>query len=126
MTNGIGWLDPNSAGSRIALGIFNEPGRIKLVSWQGFSGSVIQRRREMVAVGNLEVVKELDDRYRRLEIPSDMRVSLGESSLVHLGVAGESGARLYVYRVGDVFLVESARFRDQRVAGSIPELADLP
>jgi hypothetical protein len=116
VVTGVGWLDSYSDGKRYALGIFDEPGRIELRSWDENAASVVAQRRELGKAKNYRAVRLLEDRYRKVEIPKDLRPSLGDSSVAHLGLPPDRESHVYIFRTEDIVEIVAPTYRDKVLA----------
>ncbi len=115
-----------------ALMVFDELGRIKLLSWEASGEAVLARRRQLLKdaeegdTAALEELLLLEDRYHRTRLPGDRRVSLGIQGLLHLGLGETANRRVYVAGIVDLVVIMSQEYRNQRLQKEAAALLDLP
>jgi len=126
LTGGIGWLDSRGTAGCLALCVMDAPGTISLLSWEGESPAVVARRRQLETEGDHESVRLLDDRYRRLLIPKDLRLTLSLSHLVHLGLPPNATSAIYVFRMSQGLELVAPSKRDEQLLAAQADFLDLP
>lgn len=125
----LGWL-PHSGAPVDALAVFDEPGHMALFSWAERSPPVLIKRKELIhdaqeSTEALESLRLLEDRYKRISIPQDLRPTLSIEALMHLELPVATVTYVYVIRIFDVLEIFSPTFRKQRSTNS-DALAGLP
>jgi hypothetical protein len=123
----ISWL---AKGEVLSLAVLDRPKVVRLLSFDRHGTSVLARRRFLISVvetrpGALEALARLEDRYHRVRIPQDRRVTLSNLLLAHLGIQA-GAALLYVERLLDEIHIISPEGRSQMIALADEQLADLP
>lgn len=130
LMSSVAWLGRGEAVE--VLMVLESPGRITLRPWEQFGEAVLARRRELVrdaAEGDDHAGDDLlllADRYYRVVLPSDHRLTLKAEWLLHLGVEEGVRSRIYIARVFDRILIMSKAYRDQRLRTGSMALSDLP
>lgn len=130
VVSSIGWLAKRE--EVVALMVFDELGRIVLLSWEASGEAILARRRELLEDAEegdkaaLDDLLLLEDRYHRARLPRDRRVSLGVQGLLHLGVDDAARRRTYVAGAVDRVVIMSKEYRDQRLRKGSVALSDLP
>lgn len=132
VVRGATWLGSTEAMVE-SLVVFEDPGYLVLLPWSPDGDRVIARRRELIASINekseseeIEALRVLEDRYKRVKIGKDLRVTLSPEMLQHLRLQRETAAQVYVVRVQDRIELISPDTRDRRLASGHPALDDLP
>lgn len=117
-----------------ALMILEEPGRLSLRSWEP-AGPAIQARYKQLAQAadetddaDLEALRVIQDRYRRLSIPKDHRPALGDAALHHIGLSLKHGLTTNAWVVVSPTRIDilGSTYRDSKNSGGHPALDDLP
>lgn len=129
IVGGIGWVSKEQETD--ALAILNEPGSIILRAWVPFGESVVERRRRFIETAasdpsELEPLRAIEDRYKRLRIPKSHRPTLQAEMLLHLGIPLLAPAAVYVWRVADALELTSVQYRLAGLSDEWEELSDLP
>jgi hypothetical protein len=124
-----GWITKGAA--TFALAVLTEPGRVTLHAWKPAGSLVLQRRRELIEQASLdeatiEILRALEDRYKRFQIPISARPTLTAEMISHLGFALNNNAPLYVWRIRDIIELNSASYRVKELGVDWEVLADLP
>lgn len=114
----LSWL-PSSGAPVDALAVFDEPGHIILLSWKERSPPVLTRRKKLIQDAQespeaLEGLRLLEDRYKRIPIPRDLRPTLSIEALMHLELPVATTTHVYIVRVFDALEILSPMFRKQR------------
>jgi hypothetical protein len=115
-----------------ALMVLEVPGRISLRSWEQFGEGVLARRRELireVEEGDSAAEEELlllEDRFLRVQLPKERRLTLTARGVLHLGIPEGARSSVYVARVFDRVVITSAAYRDDRLKTGSVALSDLP
>lgn len=120
------WLGTPSTSHRTALGVMDAPGHIRLLDWTVNSVSVLERAEHYISSGELELLRTLLDRYLRIEIGSDLRLTLSPPAIAHLFTADPTPATVYLYRIADVLEVETTSYRAERLRRVEAVFGDLP
>jgi hypothetical protein len=113
----------------VALAILMYPGLITFHVWQTV-GHLVEEKRKNLSVraayepSVLAILKALEDRYKRFQIPSDGRPTLTSEMIAHLGITPP--ADVYVWRVQDVVELTSVEYRLEQLRLDYEELQDLP
>ena len=90
---------------------------------------LVQRYRELAKSGDaesLEAMRLLQDRYQRLTIPKQRRISLGEAALTHLGLSWREEHTVYVAVYPDRIDLLSSKVREKKLIRWHHLLDDLP
>jgi hypothetical protein len=147
VVSSVSWLTKPGDGTT-ALMVLEVPGRLSLQSWEQFGEAVLARRRELLREaeqGNVAAEEDLlwlEDRYRRVLLPKERRLTLTAAGLLHLGIVEVEQSidpdrrvvrgqpppahRLYLTRLFDRVVIMSQEYRDHsRRTGSVA-LSDLP
>ena len=116
-------------GEGISLAVLDRRGMIRLLSFDQYGALVLARRRDMISAIEsdrqaLESLAVLEDRYHRVRIPQDRRVTLSKQLITHLEI--QAGTVLYVERFLDEVRLFSPLARWHRIAAPHEQLADLP
>lgn len=125
VSKGLSWLSVASA-ETFALGVLDDPGRIVLHAWEPGGEAVVAERTRMIGAGDYQGLRMLEDRYRRISIAKDGRLTLTLSHQLHLGSPLEEGAYVFVVRVGDVVEILSLSYRDKQIARAADAFPNLP
>lgn len=126
----IGWLDNLPEGGAQSLAVLDRPRILRLLSFDQTGVAVLARRRELIAMVDsepeaLEELVLLEDRYHRIRISQDRRVTLSNLLVAHLEIRpGETA--LYIERVGQEVRLISPAARSQRLISTPKELKGLP
>jgi hypothetical protein len=121
VARGVSWIE-----APYALGVLDEPGKITLLDWDAESPAVLSARQRLSEERDWATLRLLEDRYRRIELAKDYRITLTVSHMLHLGLAVRASAYVYVCRIGDSIEVMSPRYRDTQLAGGLTAFPDLP
>lgn len=130
LVSAVSWCrNPTSAS--VALAVYDEPGRIMLLSWEEESAPVLARRRELIEKAKdshtaLDGLRVLEDRYKRLIVPKDFRPTLGAEALMHLDLPIGAESRVYILRVLETLEILSPRYRNKQRNANPDILAGLP
>jgi len=108
-----------------------EPGRLSLRQWATSGPQIVARYEQLSSSSDdddLEVLRLIQDRYRRLPIPKDRRPYLGDEALQHLGLPTTRGVKspVYVAVYPDRIDVLGSTYREERLVSGDPSLDDLP
>jgi hypothetical protein len=126
----IEWLGNRAKGEVQSLAVLDQPMVVRLLSFQEYGNAVLARRRQLISVIDddpdaLETLVLLEDRYHRIKIPHDRRLTLSSQLVAHLEVKpGES--LVYVERLRDEVRLLSPQVRSQRVLSATEQLLGLP
>jgi hypothetical protein len=132
-TGSVTWLKQQD-GTVSALAILEAPGLLRLLSWEQ-EGKRVQGRRaellERIAIDTrdteaLETLMLIEDRYKTLSIPKELRPTLPKEALLHLGILGAIPCHVYLERYGDALEVLSPSYRNERLRTHATRLVDLP
>jgi hypothetical protein len=112
------------------LGIFEEPGKVLLASWDTAT-PVLERRRELIEVAGRDVeaaeaLRLLEDRYRKVHIQEGLRLTLTTDWFVHLEPERGELVHVYVARTADALQILSPAYRNARLAEFLRSNEDLP
>jgi hypothetical protein len=121
LTTNLPW-----ASSGNCLGIFDVPGRFFLASWESHSAAILERRNTFLKQQEFELLLLLQDRYRLITLPKEVRLTLTGALLAHLGVLESAPLTLYVSRIDARIEIASQEFRDARLAKAQSTFRDLP
>jgi DNA-binding transcriptional regulator/RsmH inhibitor MraZ len=126
----IGWLH-RQVMPVDALAVYDRPGRIILLSWEEESEPVLSRRRELIERASespeaLEGLRMLEDRYKRLTVPNDLRPTLGTEAFIHLDLPMGAETNVYVVRVLQALEILSPKYRNELRVTRSEMLAGLP
>jgi hypothetical protein len=126
----IAWLDNLAKGEVLGLAVLDRPLTVRLLSFEEYGDAVLARRRQLISMIDNDPAAEaalivLEDRYHRIRIPQDRRVTLSNLLVAHLEIkAGESN--MYVERLRDEVWLLSSRARSQRFTSANEFLGGLP
>ena len=111
-----------------ALAVCAERGAIRLLHWEDHAESVLQRRKALVEMGDLDSILLLEYRYRRFQIPKDLRLTIGASGAAHLGVDPETSVSMYVSFKSNSISIITQAYRDKELADADAKalFIDLP
>ena len=129
LVKGVAWLTSRQEPAE-ALAVFRDAGRISLHSWLKESPPILQRRDELIADAAdnpeaLHALEAVDDKYHRLVIPKDLRFTLTDEVVLHLGLSLEKDDTVYVVRIGDIVEIRSVPFRNQYRSRKYDLISDL-
>ncbi len=119
-------VDLSWSGSSNCLGIFDVPGRFFLASWEDHSSDILERRNMLLKQEEFELLQLLQERYRLIPMPKEMRLTLTATLLAHLGVLESTHLALYVSRIDERIEITSQEFRNSRLANARSEFRVLP
>jgi hypothetical protein len=124
--DGASWLV-----GRETLAVLTAPGLIRLHPWESAGLAVLDRRRELaerakVEPSTFEVLRALEDRYKRFSIPRSVRPTLTNEMILHLGLTPSVPTSIYVWRIADTVELNSSIHRIQHLRDDWEELGDLP
>jgi len=126
-TRRVAWLRP--AADVDALMLLGHSGRISLLEWERAGKPVVDRHADLLASGeiDLEALRQIQDRYRRLPLNQERRPYLGDAALAHLGFDIGRGTRrtVYVAVYPDRIDLLSPSYRDSQLLESHPLLDGL-
>jgi hypothetical protein len=114
----VGWL--KDAAAQFVLIELGDPGRIRLRPWKPFGEAVVNRQRELGAVGDAAGSDELltlPERFRRVHFEKSGRFPLHEREQFHLGVSNESGWQVLLICLPNEIQLWSEQFRRAWRAG---------
>jgi len=126
IANAAPWMAERAGGDLLALAVLEAPGKIALRSWKADSPAVLDVRRQLVDALDHQAIRILEDKYRRVQIAKDARVTLTLSHILHLGLPPDSDAYVYVALVGEVIEILSTDFRNQQLARVTSMFGELP
>jgi hypothetical protein len=131
VASSVTWLaKPGDAAT--ALMVLEVPGRISLRSWEQFGEGLLARRRELIREaeeGDAAAEEDLlllEDRYHRVPLPKERRLTLKAEGLLHLGILEGARSTVYIARVFDRIVITSREYRDNRIRTGSVALSDLP
>lgn len=127
----IAWLNNLPKGGEAqALAVLDHPLRVRLLSLEQHGALVIARRRQLISIIDSDPAAEealiaLEDKYHRVRIPQDRRITLSNLLAAHLEIQpGETS--MYVERIRDELRLLSPKARFQRLGRTNQYLRDLP
>jgi hypothetical protein len=125
----LAWISKNSTTETLA--VFANPGVIRLHSWAKAAPAILEKRQQLIEHSPhedaaLEMLRALEDRYKRFQIPFGARPTLTNEMLVHLGLPLDEPSSVYVWRVNDVLEFNSIEYRNTKRDAEWDRLADLP
>ncbi len=126
IANSVPWLAMRATTEVFALAVLVEPGLMTLLSWQEHGTAVVKERQRLIESGDSESLRLLDDRYRRVQIPKDARITLTLSHILHLGLPTDLNAHVYAALVGETVQILSTEYRDQQLSRARALFAHLP
>lgn len=114
-----------------ALAILFHPGCASLLSWTECAAPILQRRRDLIArassdAGALEALRVLEDRYKRIKIPADLRPTLTREIRLHLEITLEQNSTIFLACVAERLELTSPSYRNRLLLRDWDELRDLP
>jgi hypothetical protein len=122
----IGWLTDLTSDSNFALAILNEPGYIELRSWESEAQPILTERKRLIQTQEHATLRLLEDRYRRIQVAKDGRVTLTLSHILHLGLPVDDDAYVFVSLVGKAIEIMSPTYRDHQIKRGSVAFPDLP
>jgi len=126
IVNSVPWLAMRATTEVFALAILGEAGLMTLFSWQEHGAAVVKERQRLIDSEDFDSLRLLDDRYRRVQIPKDARITLTLSHILHLGLPTDLDAHLYVALVGEAIQILSSEYRDQQLSRARALFPSLP
>lgn len=115
-----------------ALIVLNEPGMLTFYNWDAEGQKILDKRLDLIKEVDadpnaLEALRLLEDRYKRISIPKDLRPTLGLMIIQHLGLSRGTGNVVYVTSIHQGrLIVMSPEFRNKKLLRSSDLLYDLP
>jgi len=130
LISSITWLKKRETSSD-ALVILDEPGRIRLLSWENESTPILTRRKQLIENSGesseaVEALRLLEDRYKHLIIPKDSRPTLSKEITMHLGIPDDAKAQIYIVRVFEALEILSPQYRNGYRKTISEYLSNLP
>jgi hypothetical protein len=124
-----GWITKSA--TTYALAVLTEPGKIKLHPWNEAGELVLLKRRELIQQASsdetaLELLRALEDRYKRFQIPIGARPTLTSEMASHLGLAPLAPISLYAWRIQNILELHSVNLRTKELAVDWEALRGLP
>jgi hypothetical protein len=126
ITKGVTWLTNPQATDVYALAVLDEPGKITLRSWESEGSSVLAERNRLIKTEEYETLRMLEDRYRRVQVAKDGRVTLTLTHVLHLGLPENEDAYVYVARVGEAIEIMTCAYRDSQIRRAALAFPNLP
>jgi hypothetical protein len=129
VASAVGWL---AGEATVALMVFDEIGRIDLYPWDAAGEIVLSRHRELTedaTAGHraaLDGLLVLQDRYHRVLIGKDRRITIGMQGEYHLRLDGIKNAAIYVAGIVNRITIMTREYRDQQLRKAPSALSDLP
>lgn len=126
----IDWLDNLARGEILGLAILDRPLTVRLLSFEQHGSAVVARRRQLISMIDSDPAAEaalimLEDRYHRIRIPQDRRITLSNLLVAHLEIK-TGDANVYVERLRSEVWLLSPKGRTQRLTSVNQYLRDLP
>ena len=125
----LDWLSKESSPTE-ALAVLEQPGQILLLPWESEYPKIQARKDELLeaktSADTLEALALIEDRYKKLTIPSDLRPSLSQEMLLHLGMLGTDQSYIYILRIDQRIELHSKSFRDDFRNQNPEHLKGLP
>lgn len=115
-----------------ALAVLAEPGVVRFHSWKDAAPVVLEKRSQLIDRARtepaaLELLRLLEDRYKRFQIPTGARPTLTSEMILHLKLPSDQESSIFVWRIENVLELNSIEFRNSnRNIEELDELADLP
>jgi hypothetical protein len=122
---GIAWLEHRPGDECHALAIFDEPGSIILHPWDDVAGKVLAKRQRLIENSDFEALRLLQDRFHRIPISADLRITLTLADVTHLGLHYQSASYVYVFREDNQIGIMSPSHRDKLLAEASATFSDL-
>jgi hypothetical protein len=122
----VSWLAGQTAEVNFALAILNEPGQIALRSWESEAQPILAERKRLIQAEEYETLRMLEDRYRRIQVAKDGRVTLTLTHILHLGLPVHDDAYVFVSLVGKGIEIMSPAYRDHQIKRASAAFPDLP
>jgi len=126
IANAVPWLAKRASAEVFALAVLEEVGKITLRSWEVYGPAVLTEHQRLIDSSDFESLRLLDDKYRRVQIPKDARITLTLSHILHLGLPTDLDTYVYVALVGESIQVFSAGFRDRQLSRAPAMFPELP
>lgn len=126
---GLNWIAKDRTTD--ALVVLTEPDVVRLRSWDDGANLVLQRRRQLIERAHsepaaIDLLRALEDRYKRFQIPSGARPTLTTDMILHLGLSPFTPVSIYVWRILNVVELNSSAHRAKELEVDWEELGDLP
>lgn len=101
-----------------ALAVLSEPGFARIEPWDPGGVKVLKRRAELIGAGRddldaLQALRKLENRYKRLEVLADNRVTLPPEMILHLDMSDVRGGKIFLFVVGDRIELMAKSNREQ-------------
>ena len=127
LTDGLAWFAPHSH----VLLVLEEPGRGRILQWETHAPSILAERTTLLAAATETAyarVRLLEDRYQRLHVSSESRITLLDVALVHFDLPLDKKAQLTAIAVRYPTWVEllSVKRRNDMIESAHEEFIDLP
>lgn len=115
----------------MALVVMREPGTLILLPWEEAGPPVVARRKELIEKLRTnpsvqEALLALEQQYKSLPIPEDLRPTLSGEMRAHLGVQLGKPTTIFVARLNSRILLEAPEARRVRMNMNFREIEDLP
>ena len=125
----VPWL--RSDASTEALAVLSHPGVVRLYSWAKAAPALLEKRDRLIQQANsdssaVEMLRVLEDRYKRFQMPLGGRPTLTPEMVAHLGLTAQNGEHLYLWKIGDVLELNSVTYRNLDRQRDWNEFEDLP
>ncbi len=129
LMSSLTWV-PKPKQSIEALAVL-EPGYLFIVPWKTEGLKVLARRADLIALSEkdseaLFLLTELENRYKRIEISSDYRVTLSSEITLHLELSDSEDSRAFAFLVKDRIELHSKSYHEQMLEAKGSVFDDLP
>jgi hypothetical protein len=124
-----GWI--TKAATTYALAVLTEPGKVRLHPWDDAGELVLRKRRELIQqaatdFAAMELLRALEDRYKRFQIPLGARPTLTPEMISHLGLVPLASVPIYAWRIQNVVELNSASYRAKELEVDWEDFRELP
>jgi len=121
----VSWLADQTAETNFALAILDEPGHIELRSWKSEALPILAEQKRLIEAEEYGSLRLLEDRYRRIQVAKDGRVTLTLTHILHLGLPADDDAYVFVSLVGNFVEIASLSHRNQQLRGASATFPNL-
>lgn len=114
-----------------ALAVLSEPGFAMIEPWDPGGVKVLERRAEFIQAGRndpvaLQVLRKLENRYKRMEILADNRVTFPPEMILHLDMPDVGGGKLFLFVAEDRIELMAKSYRERLFNIDDSAFDDLP
>jgi hypothetical protein len=99
---------------------------MRLLDWKEHEAAVRAEESRLISESDFEGLRILDDRFRRLKILSDFRITLSLRDLAHLDISVSRDPLVHVFRVRNDIRIMSREARNSELVANAPRFENLP